>query len=580
MERVKSEGKTMSIEKEYEHQGLDYTSYIVEQVQYIEKQALTKDADKRAAYVSNAGNRLAKKEIERLGYTIDKATGLVDKDKVRCAGNTYVNIMNKYRNAIKALEYKHHSLEHSLSQLIAKFNDVYPDLSVLDNIETKCNLKSYLRPGQKLQTLRDKLVLLRSAIPRKTEFGKRLYTVKIEHHTWYLFAPAESVVSEKRATSDKNLNIKHKNQVLINPGWIIEQATALIKQGIDELSSWVKLKPVKEGLEDYDKSKYRSKRSPYPRLAVGLAMASGRRSTEIMRTAKFLPGTSENLVVFSGQLKTKNRRLFEDLKPYEIPVIVDRDLFLEGFKVLRAFCRTEHVSYVNNSGERVTEKLLSGPIDNTLKNDAVHTKYTKALNSRISLVLGSGEFTFKDSRAIAAQIAFTECNPERLTSKLFLGDYLGHAKAKNTSYEYYDGYIIDDEVDTIEFVTGSKKGSEGKAEGKNESQVKDEEFLTYLLQRQGPINEHLRAPKWASMNVWLIERVRSGLNRLDIMAGVDSVNSKGTRKTSGTAALRSIFRKDCIIDNKGVSPASVLTYLTDEKGLALSENLTWGNSNG
>lgn len=575
MERVKLEGKTMNIETNYVHQGLDYTSYIVEQVQYIEQQALTKDADKRAAYVSNAGNRLAKKEIERLGYTPDAKTGLVDKNKTRCAGNTYVNIMNKYRNAIKALNYKHHSLEHSLSQLIAKFNDVYPDLSVLENINQKCNLKSYLRPGQKIETLRDKLVLLRSAIPRKTDFGKRLYTIKIEHHTWYLFAPIESVVSEKRATSETNLNIKHKNQVLINSDWIIEQASNLIKEGIVELSNWVKLKPVKEGLENYDKSKYRSKRSPYPRLAVGLAMASGRRSTEIMRTAKFLPGTDENLVLFSGQLKTKNRRLFEDLAPYEIPVIVDRDLFLEGFAVLRSFCRTEYVSYVNNSGERVTEKLLSGPIDNTLKNDAVHTKYTKALNSRISLVLGSGEFTFKDSRAIAAQIAFKNCNPKRLTSKLFLGEYLGHAKTKNTSYEYYDGYILDDEVEQIKFVTGSKKGSENKKDQANESQVKDQEFLDYLMKRQAPISEHLRAPKWANMNTWLIERVRSGLNRLDIMAGVDEVNSKGTRKTSGTAALRSIFRKDCIIDNKGVSPASVLTYLTDEKGLALSDNLTW-----
>jgi hypothetical protein len=569
---------TDKLENNYEHQGLDYTSYIVEQVQYIEQQALTKDADKRAAYVSNAGNRLAKKEIDRLGYTPDKDTGLVDETKTRCAGNTYVNIMNRYRNAIKALNYKHHSLEHSLSQLIAKFNHVYPDLSALPNITQKTDLKRYLRPGQKIDSLRDKLVLLRSAIPRKTEFGKRLFTIKIEHHTWYLFAPIESVVSEKRATSDKNLNIKHKNQVLINGDWIIEQATDLIEQGIEELGAWLKLKRVKPGLEDYDKTKYRSKRIPYPRLAIGLAMASGRRSTEIMRTANFLPGTNDNFVLFSGQLKTKNRRLFEDLKPYEIPVIVDRDLFLKGFEVLRAFSRTEHVSYVNNSGERVTEKLLSGPIDNTLKNDAVHTKYTKTLNTRISLVLGSGEFTLKDSRAIAAQVAFNRFNPNRLTAKLFLGDYLGHAKAKNTSYEYYDGYILDDEVEQIEFVTGSKTGSE-KQTASGENAVKDSEFLTYLLARQGPIEQHLRAPKWADMNKWLIERVKAGLSRLDIMVGVDAVNEKGTRKTSGTAALRSIFRKDCIIDNKGVSPKSVETYLADEKGLALNSDLTWEKSN-
>lgn len=555
--------------KDYDHQGLDYTPYVVDQIKHIEAVGNDKDASKRPAYISNAVNRLVKSELERLGYFADKDTGKVDESKTNCKFNTYVNIMNNYRNAIKSLGFKHHSFELSLSQFVDKFDHIYDSMSELKNITFKGKLSKYLTPNQKIETLRDKMTLLRSAVAKDTEMGKRLLKIKLEHHAFYLFAPISSVVAEKRQQSEDSLKIKHMNRVLINGDWFIETTKKLIEDGIAELSQWVSLKPVPKK-DDYDKSKYRSKRVPYTRLAVGLAFASGRRVTEIMRTAKFLPGKIENSVSFSGQLKTKNRHLFEDLSAYDIPVLVDVDLFLKGFDVLRAFGRTEFIEYTNAEGVKVNEKVLSGPITNTQKNNAVQIKYTKALNDRAKIVLNSGEFQFKDTRAIAATVAMHDFNPKQLSSKLFLGEYLGHAKTKNTTYEYYDGFkYAPDQTDSVKMINGSRKDDGNNAEAGGE--VKDKEFLAFLEQNSQKVKEHIRAPKWFSMHNWLIDRVKAGLNRLDIM---DKVNNS-SRTSSGTAALRSIFRKDCIIDNKSVAPASVLSYLTDERGLGLKDDLTW-----
>lgn len=568
-------GNEMNIKKEdYEHQGIEMSSYIVDQIKHIEEQALMNDKGKRAAYVSNASKRLVNAELERLGYVPDKDTGLVDEDKARCAFNTYTNIVNRYRNAIKDLGYKHHSLEHSLILLIKKFNHVFPDLSALDNIKQKGDLARYLKPNQKINTLRDKLTILRSVLAKNTEFYNRVAKIKLEHHAYYLFTPIQSVVAETREKSNVSLEEKHANRILINGEWISNKSAELINAGIDELSQWVSLKPQPKDADKYDQYKHRSKRIPYTNLALGLAMACGRRATEIMRTAIFLPGKKAGFVNFSGQLKTKNRRLFEEIKPYDIPLNVDVDLFLKGFELLRAFGRTETVSYINTKGVKVNEKLLSGPIDNNLKNEAVAQKYTNGLNARIRTVLGSGEFSFKDTRAIAAEVAFHNNNPSRLSAKLFLTDYLGHATGKKTSYEYYDGFILDNNIKSIEFLTGSKKTNLDNVKP-GETNTKDPKFLAYLKSRSNAIAAHVRAPKWAAMNDWLIDRVESGLNRLDIMEKVNAKNAKTPGATSGTAALRSEFRKNCIIDNKGVAPASVLTFLTDEKGLHLNTDLTW-----
>src|SRR5579875_3767616 len=62
-------------------------------------------------------------------------------------------------------------------------------------------------------------------------------------------------------------------------------------------------------------------------LAVGLAVTTGRRLTELLKTAQFHP-MSAYTVEFSGQLKQKQ----ELLAPYEIPTLVEAELVLDAWR--------------------------------------------------------------------------------------------------------------------------------------------------------------------------------------------------------------------------------------------------------
>jgi hypothetical protein len=78
-------------------------------------------------------------------------------------------------------------------------------------------------------------------------------------------------------------------------------------------------------------------RSPrWEDIAVGLAVTTGRRLTEILKTAHFYP-MSAYTVLFEGQLKQKA----ELLAPYEIPTLVEADQVIEAAARLRTLlsCR-------------------------------------------------------------------------------------------------------------------------------------------------------------------------------------------------------------------------------------------------
>jgi telomere resolvase len=66
-------------------------------------------------------------------------------------------------------------------------------------------------------------------------------------------------------------------------------------------------------------------------LVTGLAVVSGRRLTELLKTGRFFPHTAST-VIFDGQLKRRDL----DLKPYEIPVLVPAEVVLSAWRKLRA----------------------------------------------------------------------------------------------------------------------------------------------------------------------------------------------------------------------------------------------------
>lgn len=95
---------------------------------------------------------------------------------------------------------------------------------------------------------------------------------------------------------------------------------------------------------------------PWYELALGLAIATGRRSTEILKTAKFYPKTPFSLL-FEGQLKKRDLLM----KPYEIPTLVSADLVLSAWRRLRTLvdCSTLELDEVNNRYGSVVRALAN-----------------------------------------------------------------------------------------------------------------------------------------------------------------------------------------------------------------------------
>jgi len=74
-------------------------------------------------------------------------------------------------------------------------------------------------------------------------------------------------------------------------------------------------------------------------IVVGLAAATGRRLTEVLKTGEFFPSTRYT-VMFAGQLKRRDKIL----APYEIPTLVDASLVLQAWERLRTLVDCSQLS--------------------------------------------------------------------------------------------------------------------------------------------------------------------------------------------------------------------------------------------
>jgi hypothetical protein len=119
-------------------------------------------------------------------------------------------------------------------------------------------------------------------------------------------------------------------------------------------------------------------------LALGLAIATGRRSTEILKTAKFAPKTLHT-VSFAGQLKKRDILM----KPYEIPTLVSADLVLSAWERLRTLVDCSQLEYdeVNNRYGSVVRALanerLSGLIPLRSSKEFVTTHLNRCVYGRL-----------------------------------------------------------------------------------------------------------------------------------------------------------------------------------------------------
>ncbi len=123
-------------------------------------------------------------------------------------------------------------------------------------------------------------------------------------------------------------------------------------------------------------------------LVTGLAIVTGRRLTEILKTGRFFP-RSMYTVIFDGQLKRKDIAL----EPYEIPTLVNAELVLAAWRRLRSLEDTTGLDngqvaqkYSRIASENAVRQL-SGLIPQRSTKEDLYTHAFRAVYARLAVFL-------------------------------------------------------------------------------------------------------------------------------------------------------------------------------------------------
>jgi hypothetical protein len=463
---------------------------IAKQVQDITEFAQTKDSG-AAKYITDRCNTIARTEDKRLNIVVDKKTGEI-LEKPNVSYRYYTQIMEGYRSAIKSLNFKHHAIEKHVNAFINKYSDS------VDNLE------EMLDPELPIETLRENLIKLRANARSGSSFKSDLLKLRIEHHAYYMFEPKGSYKDFISDQNSKNLKAKLLNQVQVNPEWIKSLTTSLLTKDDPSVSD----------------------------LAIGIAIATGRRLTEVMKTGE-LKAVNKSTLLFSGQLKTKNRHLFEEIKPYEIPSMIDSGIVCKALKRLRKETKAEPLIYKNVRGEEVTSTVLGGDKRDYSHNSGINKKYSPTLNRNIKGLLQDGYFSFKDCRALYTEVTYEEHAKEGESRSAYRHRVLGHSLIETQIH--YESFKLDSNIEKIKVII---KGEENEASGDVQKAL-----VEYLSKADEEVKCYARAPKVAIIHDWLKQKVADGLTHEEITA--------------------SYIRRFCLIDGKQTNLNTIKKYLDE-----------------
>ncbi|WP_129429713.1 protelomerase family protein [Pseudomonas syringae] len=274
------------------------------------------------------------------------------KDDDKLKPSSYRRYLTTVRKAITAQNWRHHGLETAVGSL-AKHHPRYAEqLHALLDLPDITSIRMAHRD------------LLTAARQNRDDAAFEAFThMKLDHEVMrHLTLPAATAA--QLATSQvEALEQKATNTVEINYHWLIET--------INELLTKAEIRSDGQAAQNFSS------------LALGLALATGRREIEILKQARF-EKVGEFELQFSGQ--AKRRGGVDYGQSYRIYTLISADLVLESFANLRA----------------MPEVLELQHLDNT----AVNQRVAKTLNTATKRVFKDEARVFKDSRAIWARVVF------------------------------------------------------------------------------------------------------------------------------------------------------------------------------
>lgn len=223
---------------------------------------------------------------------------------------------------------------------------------------------------------------------------------------WAMFKPLKDVI-----------NLDYKAEVISKKAEAPEiNGTALVQKAEEVLKSIPK-----------DAAWRTNKDIHWATVACALAVVTGRRSAEILATAKFekTESNEDNKLMFSGQTKARgSNREARMTKSFKIPCLVDADLAINGLNYL----------------EQKRKDIDYNP-------DAVNPKYSRELQREIQknwkAVSKNNDLMFKSLRPVYAALClqkFYEGNDQSVNSEI--SELLGHSELDTETANSYRVYTV------------------------------------------------------------------------------------------------------------------------------------------
>ena len=416
----------MSSNTEPTYQKIDLQgalNYLMSELEFVDSSDLTQ-SQKTARY-----KRIASKI---------KNTYLHDSDKYKQSNRLALPSLNKYltrlRTAVRAADFKHHSLlsdsprSWSFENEDGTKREYYTLAKVLNNYPDYYDLLITLRSEPAL-TLRKRLKevaeqVISSEQPTKKErelFNILTRKLKVEHEILFHLSLDSAQKNKLKSKQSAALIKKQTDVVTINR----HKLSNIINSGLN------------------NKSIYKQ--------AFALALASGRRSIEILKTGDF-ELINESTVLFSGQAK---KRAGSEDSPYPIKTLIPSNEFIEAFTRFR---QSDDIANIYNIVEEQRLDLINNGnvVSTDYENSALNAYCAKSLNTNAKrAMIDSGlakhdknggaiytgtntQVSFKDSRAIYAAVCLLEyhdIDAPTLDDNAYVTSLMGH-EAGNAHVHY------------------------------------------------------------------------------------------------------------------------------------------------
>lgn len=321
----------------------------------------------------------------------------------KIAPSTYRKYLTIVRRAVTEQNWVHHNLENQIATLSKRYPDYSEQLQSLE--------------GLAITPLREAWAALLNQVKKdgNNQAHQDIKSMKLDHEIMrHLTMPSATKEKlEDEQTEQRYKKISH--QVTISHNWLISTIYELL----------TKKSRVVAGESVFT----------YNQLALGLALATGRRQIEVIYQGE-IEKVNDHQVRFSGQAKKRGGADYSDSNV--IYTLVDAGLVVSAWEALRALPEIQELDEFEGLNELA-------------RNTKINSRCSGNLNRIAKRVFGADSFVFKDSRDIWARavhdLHYAEWRKKTKKSEdLFWKEMLGH-EDEATQIGYKKFHLIYDEED-------------------------------------------------------------------------------------------------------------------------------------